>query len=73
MFRSNIISSVKRINYHDYVLLTILVVLISDKAEACRGGRIIGRKSFQSILHAVFLNIIFKKYFLIFRKYLFWN
>lgn len=46
MCQTNIMSSFEKINFHRFLLLTISVVLISDKAEPCRGGRIIGRKSF---------------------------
>lgn len=43
MFQAHIISSVKQINYHRYVLLALLIVLVSDTAEPCRGGRLLGK------------------------------
>lgn len=48
MMQINIISSVKQINYHRYVLLVLLVVLMSDRAEPCRGGRLLGKKNILS-------------------------
>lgn len=46
MFQTKKNSSVELINYHRYLLLAILVLSISQQAEPCRGGRIIGRKHF---------------------------
>lgn len=53
MFQAHIISSVKQINYRQYVLLALLIVLTSDTAEPCRGGRIIGKNN----LFAGFVNL----------------
>lgn len=57
MIQRRKVSSVAQVNYHRCVLLAILVLSLSEKAEPCRGGRLIGKQIFQADFGIVLFDV----------------